>query len=441
MNKNTKTIVIRSEILIDGSSNEPLKDAGIRIEGDQITRVEAWNNDESWSRGENVIKLKTRALIPGLINMHVHITDKADIDNYINNGITSVRDVGEYKGNQFKLSLIKNNIESGQLQGPSIFSYGKIIDGPKSLFPQITVSVSNEEEAKAEVDRQVAAGADGIKVYWKLPPQLIKTVIARSKKHGLPIAGHIGVYVGGVEGGQMGIDTIEHTISFMRDLVLSFIQPLMDPITKTGIMDDPTRGLGILFNLWRKVDTKNKRIRRIAEDFSKTGAAFHPTLVTFERLSRCGELVKENDTRHKERLESSVIKGLYDNTIPKKWNRKLSRIGQGGFDGMLRFTNLMYRTGVPIGVGTDDIAPFVYPGESLHDELALLVRSGIPSFEVIRMATAQNARSLKRDDLGVIAANKTADLVLLNRDPCEDITATREIECVIKGGEIVYSKS
>lgn len=101
----------------------------------------------------------------------------------------------------------------------------------------------------------------------------------------------------------------------------------------------------------------------------------------------------------------------------------------------------MYKSGIPIGAGTDLGAPFVFPGGGLHKELSLLVQAGIPPLEVIRMATSRNAKTLRRDDLGIIAAGKTADVVLLNRNPAEDISATREIEHVIKGGKIVHSNT
>ena len=138
-------------------------------------------------------------------------------------------------------------------------------------------------------------------------------------------------------------------------------------------------------------------------------------------------------------MASEHFRELCDKIIPKKWNENLSRLWKEGLEGMLRFIGRMYRSGVPIGVGTDDSIPYVFAGESMHEEMAFLVRAGIPSIEVIRMATARNAKTLRREDLGIIASGKTADIVLLDQDPCEEIAAAREIGYVIKGGEIVYA--
>ncbi len=161
--------------------------------------------------------------------------------------------------------------------------------------------------------------------------------------------------------------------------------------------------------------------------------------MAFERLTRIGDLVKKRDPRYLEKLENKFTKELYEKAVPSKWNDKCKKIGQEGFDGMLRFVKLMHSAKVPIGAGTDDSLPFVYPGESLHDEMNYLNRAGIIPLEVIQMATSRNAKTLRKDDLGIIASGKTADVVLLNRDPENDISALSEIGVVIKDGRIVYS--
>ena len=95
----------------------------------------------------------------------------------------------------------------------------------------------------------------------------------------------------------------------------------------------------------------------------------------------------------------------------------------------------MQRSGVPILTGTDLGNPDVFPGSSLHEELALLVQSGYSPAQVLRAATAGAARYLGRADfLGVIAIGKRADLVLLDRDPLADIGNTRTIAGVALRG-------
>jgi len=76
------------------------------------------------------------------------------------------------------------------------------------------------------------------------------------------------------------------------------------------------------------------------------------------------------------------------------------------------------------------------PGYSLHRELAFLSGAGLANMDVLRAATARAAEALRRDDLGVIAAGKRADLLLLRRNPLEDVGALREIDVVVHDGKV-----
>ena len=96
---------------------------------------------------------------------------------------------------------------------------------------------------------------------------------------------------------------------------------------------------------------------------------------------------------------------------------------------------MLHRRGVPILVGSDTPEPYVPPGFSLHQELEMLVESGLTPAAAIQSATLQNARVLNQaDHLGSIEVGKLADLVILTADPTADIRNTRKIELVICSG-------
>ena len=98
-------------------------------------------------------------------------------------------------------------------------------------------------------------------------------------------------------------------------------------------------------------------------------------------------------------------------------------------------TGKLYRAGVPLLVGTDAPEPQVTPGFSLHQELEMLVESGLPPAAALRAATLHNAMALGQEkQLGTIAQGKWADIVLLAANPLDDIRNTRKIELVIRGG-------
>ena len=98
-------------------------------------------------------------------------------------------------------------------------------------------------------------------------------------------------------------------------------------------------------------------------------------------------------------------------------------------------TGLLHRAGVPLLAGTDTPEPFVPPGFSLHQELEMLVESGLSPAAALAAATINNARALNQQDrLGTVSPGKLADLVILNADPTIDIRNTRQIYAVVRGG-------
>jgi hypothetical protein len=107
----------------------------------------------------------------------------------------------------------------------------------------------------------------------------------------------------------------------------------------------------------------------------------------------------------------------------------------------LQLTASMQRAGVGILAGTDTGDPFTYPGATLHDELALLVRAGLTPMEALQAATRNPGRFLNLDSsLGTVEKGKLADLVLLSANPLDDIHNTRRIEAVIVSGVLFDKK-
>jgi imidazolonepropionase-like amidohydrolase len=99
---------------------------------------------------------------------------------------------------------------------------------------------------------------------------------------------------------------------------------------------------------------------------------------------------------------------------------------------------MLHERGVPIAVGTDTGNPYVFPGYSVHQELALLVEAGLTPMEAITAATRRAAEMLgEEDEFGTIEPGKRADLLILGANPLEDIRNTRSLEVVISEGRVV----
>ena len=98
----------------------------------------------------------------------------------------------------------------------------------------------------------------------------------------------------------------------------------------------------------------------------------------------------------------------------------------------------MQRAGVALMAGTDVGLPYLFPGFSLHDELALLVEAGLTPLEALQAATRNTAQAVGLgDELGTVEVGKLADLVLLDADPLADITNTTRIAAVVANGRLL----
>jgi imidazolonepropionase-like amidohydrolase len=98
----------------------------------------------------------------------------------------------------------------------------------------------------------------------------------------------------------------------------------------------------------------------------------------------------------------------------------------------------MNKKGVKLLAGTDFPNPYVFPGFSLHDELALMVKGGMSAVDALKSATLNAAIFMnKENDFGSVEVGKLASLVLLNKNPLENIENTKSIDAVILHGRVI----
>jgi len=103
-----------------------------------------------------------------------------------------------------------------------------------------------------------------------------------------------------------------------------------------------------------------------------------------------------------------------------------------------QFTRILHEEGIMLTAGTDANNPWIVPGDSFHKELKLLKACGISDKDVLKIATINGAKLLKMEDqIGSIKEGKDADLVLLSKNPLEDISATSHLELIINNGKII----
>jgi imidazolonepropionase-like amidohydrolase len=180
-----------------------LESQTVVIQDGRITAIGS-RNDVQTPAGATVINGKGKYLLPGLIDMHVHIRS-AELNEYLPAGVTAVRNMWGYD----ELPATMQAIEAGTKSGPRIFSLTAGFDGSPAVWPQTQIS-DTPAAIRALVDRQYALGFREIKVYQKLSRVAYDTIVAIAKAKGMTFAGHMPPLVGLEHVLASGQRSIEH---------------------------------------------------------------------------------------------------------------------------------------------------------------------------------------------------------------------------------------
>jgi imidazolonepropionase-like amidohydrolase len=405
-----KTIV-HCGTLIDGKSNDAQPQMTIVIEGNKITAVEKGYTKPG--QGDRLVDLTKKTVMPGLIDMHVHLEGETNKDQALQRftlndadvafkstvfakktlmaGFTTVRDLG---GSGVNISL-RNAINQGVVIGPRIFTAGKSIattgghaDPTNSYRKDIMGDpgpkegvVNSAEEARQAVRQRYKDGSDMIKITAtggvlslakdgsgpQFTDEELKAIIETAKDYGMHTAAHAHGPEGMKRAVMAGITTIEHGTK-MTDEV-------MDLMVKKGTFYVPTISAG----------------RFVAEQ-AKVPGYYHP-LVTPKALE-IGPQIQE--------------------TFGKA-----------------------YKRGVKIAFGTD--AGVFYHGDN-GKEFTYMVEGGMPPMEAIKAATVTNAGILGMSDkIGAIAPGLLADIVATDENPLRNIRTMETVSFVMKEG-VIYKQ-
>ena len=355
--------------------------------------------------GATVVDGRGRFLIPGLWDMHVHALFDAEVartflPRFVAAGVTGVRDMG---GTVEVMRAARFAVLAGTLVGPRIVAAGRILDGPQPADPPVSIAVGTPDQARAAVDSLANSGADFIKVYTLLPRQAYFAALREAARLHLPVVGHVPADVTTLEAADSGQRSIEH----LRDEV----EPLCKAVDAAcGRLLDSLRA----HRVWLVPTLVVLRAKAILDDSS---------LIRDSRLGTMPQLVRDAWEGIRSRNQARP---------PAYWREKRAR-----FFGELALTGAAWKDSVSLLAGTDAGALYTYPGSSLHDELAQLVRAGLTPAAALRAATLGPAEFFgATDTLGTVAARKVADLVLLDADPLADIRNTRSIRAVVLRGRL-----
>jgi imidazolonepropionase-like amidohydrolase len=425
-------LVIRNVTLIDmrGATDGAASQAGMTVvvRGERIAEIGRASSVRV-PDGAQVLDGAGKFLLPGLWDMHVHMAslppfernEKIFLPLFVANGVTGVRDMG---GDLDVLLKWRAKIASGELAGPRIVAVaGPMLDG--YIWPA-SQSVTNEAEGREAVAGLKRRGADFVKVQSLLARDVYFAIAAEARKQGMTFAGHVPETVSAREASDAGQKSIEHLTGVLQ--------------ASSSMEDALPKGLKATAQLLETYDAA--RAAALFASFRRNATWQCPTLV-WER----GYFTLDADAL----ADESLLR-----FIPRDWEEKIWKdfkrdaLRQRTPEDRetlkrrlrkeLEVVGAMHRAGVGLLAGTDTPAPYIFPGSSLHDELALLVEAGLTPFEALQTATRNPARFTgKLDTHGTIERRKMADLLLLDADPLADIKHTRRIDAVIIGGKL-YTK-
>ena len=392
----TGDIAIVGATVIPMDREGVLADHTVLVRGDRIVAVAPAGTIDTG--GATVIDARGKWLLPGLADMHVHIWNEDDLDLFVLNGVTTVRNLFGAP----KYLVWRDAIARGELAGPTLFTAGPIIDGDPPTWPGSAV-VTTAEAARAEVAKEKAAGYDWIKVYNSLPAEAYRAVIEEAKRQNIPVAGHVPRAVG-IDGvlasGQRSIEHLDGYIPFFGELPK---QPLIAPTVKAGVWNCPTLVV-------------TERFARLDHPDQVAASTRGMDLVSPEVLAFW-------DPKQDFRLKSWTPERFEE--LRKRNQRR---------DQLVRE---LAKAGAKLVLGTDTGNPFVVPGFAVVDELALLVKAGLTPWQALRTATVAAAELAGTPGrFGAIAPGARADLIVVGRDPLADVTGVADPEIVVVRGKV-----
>jgi imidazolonepropionase-like amidohydrolase len=409
--------IITNVNIVDVNTGKILNNKTIAIDNNRITAI--YDKEVFGLTATIVIDGKGKYLIPGLWDMHAHYKwSHVDLDPLlIANGITGVR---EMWGNMPAFVEIPKRSQQEGLLSPDVYLSGDLLDGNPPCFPTGSLVVTTPNEAVAAVKKQIDQHVDFIKVYSMLTEESFMAIANEAKKRNISFAGHIPNMVSIYKAIEAGMSSSEHLYGFLN---------------ACSSVDTSNEALISTFS--------EKRFDSICSVLAKSSMWLCPTLTVNRAMSYLNDSIFINDNR-KEYLPEYVI---------EIWNQKMnpytkSQIANFANSARVRYLfeqsliGKMNKKGVKFLAGTDFPNPYVFPGFSLHDELSLMVKGGMPPLDALRSATLNPAIFMnKKADFGSIEVGKLASLVLLNKNPLENIENTKTIETVIVRGKVYNRKA
>jgi imidazolonepropionase-like amidohydrolase len=456
-------LAIIGATLIDGTGAPPRPATTVVIRDGRIAEV-APDGTVRLREGTDIIEAAGKYVIPGLADMHVHLslgspmprrpgTTETVLARELYYGVTSILAIGMNDASTESIQDLRARRANRMLEAPYIYGTGghltllgthpvytisppdvrRFADSmaaetplsePVNLYPLgIGLSIVRTEEAARKAVRERAEGGmNAIKITVESGPssfgddhpqmsvEMIHAIVEEAREHGLGVFAHIS-----------SLDELEATLDGGAAAAVHAVWDIPYPDSAHAA-------------------------QMVAANFSMT-----PTLSLFVGRFSLGyrdESIQLDDPFLRQTLSDEEVESLRDAGYIDRLRRIARSIVGPGRDpaeaigdriaGLLANVGMLHDRGVRIVVGTDTGNPYVFPGFSVHQELELLVRAGLTPMEALEAATRRAAEMIDAgNEFGTIEPGKRADLLVLGGNPLNDIRNTRSLETVIAEGRVV----
>jgi Amidohydrolase family len=425
----SRPVVLRNCSILDVVQGEMLPARSVVIADGKIRAIGTREAPVGAPSDALVIDAEGKFLIPGLIDAHVHLvqilasahmTGDEILPLFLAAGVTSVRDTGDEVVPE---TLVARYAANHPESCPRVFTCSPLIDkdppfhnyeSPAMIFGR---ALTDPAKVPAFVSDMAAWGVTSLKIYVGTPRTIGRVVIAEGHKRGLKVIGHLGAY-SAQDAVADGIDVLEH-IWGVWDFIVPPEERRRPDFRATLDLDNPV-AKGLIAEIVRR------------------GTMVDPTLAVFRNMLLLNDLPEVRNHPDNVLMPARLLRFWQEDAARINLRLETRAARRKEFAKYRDLTGILYRAGVRLLAGTDTAEPYCPPGYSLHQELEMLVESGLPPSAAIRCATLNNATALgQQGKLGTIEPGKFADLILLNANPLDRITNTRTIAMVFHGGVAV----
>ncbi|EGF92591.1 amidohydrolase family protein [Asticcacaulis biprosthecium C19] len=402
------------------------------IVGDRIVRIE--QGGQGGTAGAEIIDGKGKFLLPGFIDMHAHLlfprchpgraepqfdrglSEKA-LSRQLEFGITTVRSPATPTVEGLKL---RDDVNAGRVRGPRALASAELIND----------SALTDAQLRAAVRDALPNRPDYFKVYARLGPEQVATVIDEAHRHHIPVIGHL-QKTSWAAGARLGIDHLAHSV----DWSVESLPPAARPAYMKALEARP--GFRSRIDWLEAFDPGSADQQQLISLLARERISVDLTLIAYD-----GKFSPQEDERYRKNPYLTSFPELRNDweqcaDATADWTAEDYRRWTAARPKLLRWVKAMSDGGVLLVTGTDLTNEWITPGEGLHQEFGLLAEAGLTPNQILRMTGASAAEALRRDDIGVVEVGRRADLVLLSADPRQSIGNTRSIMWVMQGGKIV----